>query len=139
MMDEDKETDEVGLSTEDEVSTAKEGVSTDFEKVSTDRPKLSTDDLKILEGSEDQWEVLEEKLESTPEQKESTKEQIRKILLLKLLKQSTQNPLLDIWKFEDIQALYEKIKRFNEHFISTGSAKESRFNIDRKIRDVIVY
>ncbi|GJW65535.1 hypothetical protein Tco_0117419 [Tanacetum coccineum] len=43
----------VGLSTEDEVSTAKEGVSTDkerlstdFEKVSTDRPKLSTDDLK---------------------------------------------------------------------------------------------
>ncbi|GJQ99834.1 hypothetical protein Tco_0522819 [Tanacetum coccineum] len=126
MMDEDKETDEVRLSTEDEVSTAKEGVSTDFEKVSTDRPKLSTDDLKILEGSEDQWEVLEEKLESTPEQKESTKEQIRKILLLKLLKQSTQNPLLDIWKFEDIQALYEKIKRFNEHFISTGSAKDER-------------
>ncbi|GKG64737.1 hypothetical protein Tco_0663713, partial [Tanacetum coccineum] len=41
-MDEDKETDEVELSTEEEVSTAKEGVSTDFEKVSTDRPKLST-------------------------------------------------------------------------------------------------
>ncbi|GJS93456.1 hypothetical protein Tco_0800424 [Tanacetum coccineum] len=46
-MDEDKDTDEVGLSTEDEVSTAKKGVSTDFEKVSTDRPKLSTDDLKV--------------------------------------------------------------------------------------------
>ncbi|GJY48986.1 putative ribonuclease H-like domain-containing protein [Tanacetum coccineum] len=29
-------------------------------------------------------------------------------------------------KFEDIQALYEKIKRFNEHFISTGSAKDER-------------
>ncbi|GKA42951.1 hypothetical protein Tco_0735611, partial [Tanacetum coccineum] len=40
MMDKDKETDEVGLSTEEEVST-------DFEKVSTDRPKLSTDDLEV--------------------------------------------------------------------------------------------
>ncbi|GKB86936.1 hypothetical protein Tco_0959208, partial [Tanacetum coccineum] len=29
-------------------------------------------------------------------------------------------------KFEDIQALYEKIKRLNEHFISTGSAKDER-------------
>ncbi|GJR61044.1 hypothetical protein Tco_1503206 [Tanacetum coccineum] len=27
-------------------------------------------------------------------------------------------------KFEDIQVLYEKIKRLNEHFISTGSAKD---------------
>ncbi|GJX64681.1 hypothetical protein Tco_0299024, partial [Tanacetum coccineum] len=54
---EDKETDEVGLSTEDEVSTAKEGVSTDF---------------------------------------------------------------------EDIQAMNEKIKRLNENFISTGSAKDDR-------------
>ncbi|GJZ34701.1 hypothetical protein Tco_0580518, partial [Tanacetum coccineum] len=30
-------------------------------------------------------------------------------------------------KFEDIQALYEKIKRLNEHFIFTGSAKDERF------------
>ncbi|GJR72717.1 hypothetical protein Tco_0085082 [Tanacetum coccineum] len=30
-------------------------------------------------------------------------------------------------KFEDIQALYEKIKRFNEDFISTGSAQDERF------------
>ncbi|GJU83810.1 hypothetical protein Tco_1291356 [Tanacetum coccineum] len=30
-------------------------------------------------------------------------------------------------KFEDIQALYKNIKRFNEHFISTGSAKDERF------------
>ncbi|GJY99580.1 hypothetical protein Tco_0517010 [Tanacetum coccineum] len=29
--------------------------------------------------------------------------------------------------FEDIQALYEKIKRFNEDFISTGSAEDERF------------
>ncbi|GJV77064.1 hypothetical protein Tco_1508648 [Tanacetum coccineum] len=94
MMDEDKENDEVGLSTEDEVSTAKERLSTDSEKVSTDRPKLSTDDFKvstdeqmestddqvdaseeIFEGSEDQGEGTEEKVESTTEQKESTEEQ----------------------------------------------------------------
>ncbi|GJR26947.1 hypothetical protein Tco_1103179 [Tanacetum coccineum] len=30
-------------------------------------------------------------------------------------------------KFEDIQALYEKIKRFNEDFISTRSAQDERF------------
>ncbi|GJX32061.1 hypothetical protein Tco_0241916 [Tanacetum coccineum] len=87
---ESQETDEVGLSTEDEVSTAKEGVSTDFEKVSTDRPKLSTDDLKvstdehmesnddqvdaseeIFEGTKEQGEGIEEKVESTAEQKEN--------------------------------------------------------------------
>ncbi|GJU78020.1 putative ribonuclease H-like domain-containing protein [Tanacetum coccineum] len=57
MMDEDKETDEVGLSTEDEVSTAKKGVSTDFEKVSTDRPKLSTDDLKVSTEEQSKEEI----------------------------------------------------------------------------------
>ncbi|GKA29834.1 putative ribonuclease H-like domain-containing protein [Tanacetum coccineum] len=65
MMDEDKETDEVGLSTEDEVSTAKKGVSTEFEKVSTDRPKLSTDDLKVstdeqMKSNDDQVDASEE-------------------------------------------------------------------------------
>ncbi|GJU37115.1 hypothetical protein Tco_1185469 [Tanacetum coccineum] len=94
MMDEDKKNDEVGLSTEDEVSTAKERLSTDFEKVSTDRPKLSTDDFKvstdeqmestddqvdaseeIFKGTEDKGEGSEEKVESTTEQKESTEEQ----------------------------------------------------------------
>ncbi|GJW84619.1 ribonuclease H-like domain-containing protein [Tanacetum coccineum] len=39
--------DEVKLSTEDEVSTIKEGVSTDFEKVSTDKPIVSTDGSKV--------------------------------------------------------------------------------------------
>ncbi|GKG04860.1 hypothetical protein Tco_0315247 [Tanacetum coccineum] len=43
MMDEDKEIDENILSTEDVLSTDKEGVSTDMEKVSTDRPIVSTD------------------------------------------------------------------------------------------------
>ncbi|GJZ77935.1 hypothetical protein Tco_0642607 [Tanacetum coccineum] len=111
MMDEDKETDEVGLSTEDEVSTAKEGVSTDFEKVSTDRPKLSTDDLKvstdeqmesnddqvdaseeIFEGTEDQREGIEEKVESTAEQKESTEEQTKEEIASQASQTSTQTP-----------------------------------------------
>ncbi|GKD06084.1 hypothetical protein Tco_1181058, partial [Tanacetum coccineum] len=103
MMDEDKENDEVGLSTEDEVSTAKEGVSTDkerlstdFEKVSTDRPKLSTDGFKvstdeqmegpdeqveaseeIFESTKDQGEGTEVKVESTAEQRKGTEEQIK--------------------------------------------------------------
>ncbi|GJV21310.1 putative ribonuclease H-like domain-containing protein [Tanacetum coccineum] len=65
MMDEVKETDEVGLSTEDGVSTDKEKLSTDFEEVSTDRPKLSTDDLKVstdeqMESTNDQGDASEE-------------------------------------------------------------------------------
>ncbi|GJU61698.1 hypothetical protein Tco_1243533, partial [Tanacetum coccineum] len=178
MMDEDKETDEVGLSTEDEVSTAKEGVNTDFEKVSTDRPKLSTDDFKvstddqvdasedIFKGTEDKGEGSEERVESTTEQRVSSEEQLtieerakflhdtiaaqRKFLAQQRSqairnKPPTKNQLrnqmityikhvgnykhtdLKSKKFEHIQALYEKIKRFNEDFISTRSAQDERF------------
>ncbi|GJR76872.1 hypothetical protein Tco_0089237 [Tanacetum coccineum] len=77
MLDEDKETDEVGLSTEDGVSTDKEKLSTDFEEVSTDRPKLSTDDLKVstddqMESTNDQVDASEEIFESTEELREGT-------------------------------------------------------------------
>ncbi|GJY96189.1 hypothetical protein Tco_0512550, partial [Tanacetum coccineum] len=80
IVDEDKEIDEVRLSTEDEVSTVKEGVSTDFEKVSTDRPTVSTDGSKVstdrqIEGTEEQVKGTEEHNESTEEQRESTEEQ----------------------------------------------------------------
>ncbi|GKC09277.1 hypothetical protein Tco_1000887 [Tanacetum coccineum] len=80
MVDEDKEIDEVRLSTEDGVSTVKEGVSTDFEKVSTDKPKVSTDGSKVstdeqIEGADDQVEGTEEKNEGTEEIFESTEEQ----------------------------------------------------------------
>ncbi|GJU31602.1 hypothetical protein Tco_1175191 [Tanacetum coccineum] len=93
IVDEDKEIDEVRLSTEDEVSTVKEGVSTDFEKVSTDRPIVSTDGSKVStdrqiegtdeqvkgteehnEGTEDKNEGTEEIFEGTEEQRECTKE-----------------------------------------------------------------
>ncbi|GJT30676.1 hypothetical protein Tco_0910951 [Tanacetum coccineum] len=75
MVDEDKKFDEDRLSTEDEVSTDKEGVSTDFEKVSTDfekvstdRPIVSTDGSKV--STDEQVEGTEEIFEGTEEQRE---------------------------------------------------------------------
>ncbi|GJV14208.1 hypothetical protein Tco_1359531 [Tanacetum coccineum] len=81
MVDEDKEFDEDRLSTEDVVSTDKEGVSTDFEKVSTDRPIVSTDESKVstdeqVEGTEETNESTEEIFESTEEQREGTEEKV---------------------------------------------------------------
>ncbi|GKD73629.1 hypothetical protein Tco_1331911, partial [Tanacetum coccineum] len=52
MVDEDKEFDEVGLSTEDEVSTDRPIVSTDGSKVSTDEQVEGTEEKR--EGTEDQ-------------------------------------------------------------------------------------
>ncbi|GKB53954.1 hypothetical protein Tco_0904707, partial [Tanacetum coccineum] len=72
MVDEDKEIDENILSTEDVLSTDKEGVSTDMEKVSTDRPIVSTDGSKV--STDRQTEGTEEKNESTKEQNEGTEE-----------------------------------------------------------------
>ncbi|GKF73133.1 hypothetical protein Tco_0219465, partial [Tanacetum coccineum] len=77
MVEEDKEINEIRLSTEDVVSTDKEVVSTDKEKVSTDRPIVSTDGSKIstdeqIEGTDEQIEGAEEKIEGTEEKVEST-------------------------------------------------------------------
>ncbi|GJR38122.1 hypothetical protein Tco_1213806 [Tanacetum coccineum] len=93
MVDEDKEIDERILSTEDVLSTDKEGVSTDFEKVSTDRPIVSTDMEKVStdrpivstdgskvstdrqkEGTEEHIEGTEEQVESTDGQRKGTEE-----------------------------------------------------------------
>ncbi|GKA47677.1 ribonuclease H-like domain-containing protein [Tanacetum coccineum] len=76
MVDEDKEFDEDRLSTEDVVSTDKEGVSTDFEKVSTDRPIVSTDGSKV----------------STDEQVEGTEDQTKEEIASKASQTSTQTP-----------------------------------------------
>ncbi|GJV79284.1 putative ribonuclease H-like domain-containing protein [Tanacetum coccineum] len=79
IVDEDKEIEENVLSTEDVLSTDKEGVSTDMEKVSTDRPIVSTDGSKVStdkqnEGTEEQNEGTEEKNEGTEEHNEGTEE-----------------------------------------------------------------
>ncbi|GJU23118.1 putative ribonuclease H-like domain-containing protein [Tanacetum coccineum] len=89
MVDEDKEIDEVRLSTEDVVSTKKEGVSTDFEKVSTDKPIVSTDGSKVstdeqVEGTEEIFESTEEQREGTEEKVESTAGQTEATLLLNM-------------------------------------------------------
>ncbi|GKA12608.1 hypothetical protein Tco_0692154 [Tanacetum coccineum] len=94
MVDEDKEIDEARLSTEDEVSTVKEGVSTDFEKVSTDGSKVSTD--RQIEDR-----LLAENFKNKKEKQFTIEE-------------------------KQIQALYEKIKRSDEDFISIGSAEDER-------------
>ncbi|GKA71800.1 hypothetical protein Tco_0777939 [Tanacetum coccineum] len=89
MVDEDKEINENILSTEDVLSTDKEGVSTDMEKVSTDRPIVSTDGSKVstdrhiesneehIEGTEWQIESTEEHIEGTEGQIEGTEEQLK--------------------------------------------------------------
>ncbi|GKG29533.1 hypothetical protein Tco_0416898, partial [Tanacetum coccineum] len=75
MVDEDKEFDEVRLSTEDVVSTKKEGVSTDFEKVSTDKPIVSTNGSKV--STDEQVQGTEEIFESTAGQTEGTEDQAK--------------------------------------------------------------
>ncbi|GKA41926.1 hypothetical protein Tco_0734586 [Tanacetum coccineum] len=109
MVDEDKEIDERILSTEDVLSTDKEGVSTDFEKVSTDRPIVSTDGSKVStdrqiegteeqvkgtdehkEGTEDQREGTEEKVESTDGQIKGTEDQTEKEIATQATQTSTQ-------------------------------------------------
>ncbi|GJT06456.1 hypothetical protein Tco_0840918 [Tanacetum coccineum] len=118
MVDEVKEFDEDRLSTEDVVSTDKEGVSTDFEKVSTDRPivstdrpivstdesKVSTDEQvegteesnesteEIFESTEEQREGTEEKVESTVGQREGTEDQTKEEIASKASQTSTQTP-----------------------------------------------
>ncbi|GKB86667.1 hypothetical protein Tco_0958939 [Tanacetum coccineum] len=140
MMDEDKETDEVGLSTEDEVSTAKKGVSTEFEKVSTDRPKLSTDDLKvstdeqmesnddqvdaseeIFEGTEDQREGIEEKVESTADKKVSTEEQSKEEIASQASQTSSLTPTSVI--FGDDETIATLLINMSKAKANTSKAK----------------
>ncbi|GJZ97172.1 hypothetical protein Tco_0669625 [Tanacetum coccineum] len=82
MVDEDKEIYENILSTEDVLSTDKEGVSTDMEKDSIDKPIVSTDGSKVstdrpnereLEGTEEHKKGTEEQVESTDGHKKMMK------------------------------------------------------------------
>ncbi|GJT26420.1 putative ribonuclease H-like domain-containing protein [Tanacetum coccineum] len=89
MVDEDKEIDEVRLSTEDVVSTDKEGVSTDFEKVSTDKPIVSTDGSKV--STDEQIEVLKSK-DKVQEQIEGTEDQTKEEVANQASQTSSQTP-----------------------------------------------
>ncbi|GKD97628.1 hypothetical protein Tco_1381525, partial [Tanacetum coccineum] len=83
MMDEYKEIDEIGLSTED-------GVSTDEQMESNDDQVDASEE--IFEGTEDQREGTEEKVESTAEQKESSEEQTKEEFATQASQTSTQTP-----------------------------------------------
>ncbi|GJR19917.1 hypothetical protein Tco_0968444 [Tanacetum coccineum] len=81
IVDEDKEIEENVLSTEDVLSTDKEGVSTDMEKVSTDRLIVSTDGSKVStdrqnKGTKEHIEGTEEQVQSTDGHKKGTEEEI---------------------------------------------------------------
>ncbi|GJV09169.1 putative ribonuclease H-like domain-containing protein [Tanacetum coccineum] len=82
MVDEDKEIDENILSTEDVLSTDKEGVSTDRPIVSTDGSKVSTD--RQNEDTEENFKGTEEHNEGTEEQIESTNGQRKAKVLLNM-------------------------------------------------------
>ncbi|GKG01419.1 hypothetical protein Tco_0306124, partial [Tanacetum coccineum] len=84
MVDEDKEIDEVRLSTEDEAN------STDGSKVSTDEQVEGTEEQN--EGAEEILEDTEEKVESTDGQTESTKDQSKEKDATQDSQTSTQTP-----------------------------------------------
>ncbi|GJT30810.1 retrovirus-related pol polyprotein from transposon TNT 1-94 [Tanacetum coccineum] len=130
------------------LSTDKDGVSTDVEKVSTDRPIVSTDVSKIStdrqnEGTEEKNEGTEEKNEGTEEHIEGTEENLKRSEAIRN-RPPTNNQLrnqmmtylkhvgnfkhaeLKIKKFEEVQALYEKIKRSVKFFILIGVCKDER-------------
>ncbi|GJW50203.1 putative ribonuclease H-like domain-containing protein [Tanacetum coccineum] len=102
MVDEDKEIDENILSTEDVLSTDKEGVSTDMEKVSTDRPIVSTDGSKVStdrqnEGTEEHIEGTEEQIESTDGQRKGTEDHTEEEIAAQATQTPTQTPTSTIF------------------------------------------
>ncbi|GKB00665.1 MEI2-like protein 6 [Tanacetum coccineum] len=153
MVDEDKEIDEVRLSTEDGVSTDKEGVSTDFEKVSTDfekvstdKPKVSTDGSKvstdeqvegteehnegteeIFESTEEQREGTEEKVESTAKQTESTEDQTKEEVPTQASQSSSQTPTSII--FGDDETIATLLLNMSQ---AKAASKEKEKGIDPK-------
>ncbi|GKA41962.1 hypothetical protein Tco_0734622, partial [Tanacetum coccineum] len=116
IVDEDKKIEENILSTEDVLSTDKEGVSTDMEKVSTDKPIVSTDGSKVstdmhiegtnehnegteenFEGTEENIEGIEEQVESTDGHKKGTEEEI----VAQATQTSTQTPTSKIFVYDE--------------------------------------
>ncbi|GKG03025.1 hypothetical protein Tco_0310661 [Tanacetum coccineum] len=109
MVDEDKEIDEVRLSTEDVVSTDKPKVSTDGSKVSTDEQVEGTEEQnegakEIFESTEEQRECTEEKVESTSGQTEGTKDQSKEENATLASQTSTQTPTSIIFGDDEIIA-----------------------------------
>ncbi|GJZ89083.1 hypothetical protein Tco_0660865 [Tanacetum coccineum] len=145
----ENENDENMLSTKDVLSTDKEKVSTDKEKVSTDRLIVSTDGSKVstdsqrelrrsfqqLASDDEMARKIQEGGRKFPAQQRSeairnrppTKNQLRNQMMTYLKHVGNfKHSELKTKKFKEIQALYEKIKRSDEDFISIGSAEDER-------------
>ncbi|GJV63975.1 reverse transcriptase domain-containing protein [Tanacetum coccineum] len=152
-VDEDKEIDENTLSTEDVLSTDKEGVSTDMEKVSTDRPIVSTDGSKVStdrqnEGTEEHIEGTEEHNEGTEEHNEGTEEQIESTDGQRKgtedhseegnATQATQTPLLtyfEEWEGEEERNRIAEEKAANEALIRNFDDIKARIEADRLLAE----
>ncbi|GJQ94379.1 hypothetical protein Tco_0005518 [Tanacetum coccineum] len=149
------------------VNAEKEGtedaVSTDKEKVSTDRSKDSTD--KEKEGTDKEKDSTDKEKDSTDKEKEGTdKEKDSTVSLDEGTDDRTEarsatsttptttptmfgddetiaqkHSDLKSKTFEEIQALYEKVKRFDESFTAVGSTEDERrikeMNVRRKDTD----
>ncbi|GKE91199.1 hypothetical protein Tco_1572294, partial [Tanacetum coccineum] len=121
MVDEDKEIDERILSTEDVLSTDKEGVSTDFEKVSTDRPIVSTDGSKV--STDKHVEGTEEQVESTDRHKKGTEEEIA----TQATQTSTQTPTSTI--FGDDETIAKVLLNMSQ---AKAASKEKEKGVELK-------
>ncbi|GKG01917.1 hypothetical protein Tco_0306622, partial [Tanacetum coccineum] len=132
------EIDEVRLSTEDVVSTDKEGVSTYFEKVSTDRPIVSTEGSKVsadeqVEGTEEPNEGTDENLEGTKEQFEGTDGQIKSTedqTKEDIATQATQTPTSMI--FRDDETIATILLNMSQAKAGSKEKEVDYKNLDRK-------
>ncbi|GJX82037.1 hypothetical protein Tco_0331518 [Tanacetum coccineum] len=92
MVDENKEIDEIRLSTEDVLSTDKEVVSTDKEEVSTDKEKHIEGTDEQIEGTEEHIEGTEEQFESTDGQRKGTEDHTEEEIAAQTTLTPTQTP-----------------------------------------------
>ncbi|GJZ61661.1 hypothetical protein Tco_0617798 [Tanacetum coccineum] len=144
---EEKERKEKEVSTEDALGTDKQKDSTDKEKVSTDRPN---EDFKKKREREREQFIVEERAKFLHDiiaaqrrflaeqraiairNRPPTRTQLRNQMMTYLKHVGNQKHSdLKNKTFEEIKALYEKVKRFDESFIAVGSTED-----ERKIKQV---
>ncbi|GJX70153.1 hypothetical protein Tco_0307324 [Tanacetum coccineum] len=101
----------------------REAVSTDRPNVSTDRPKVSTDKEKDSTVRTDEGRIKSFAIRNKP----LTRTQLRNQMMT-YLKHVGNKKHSDLKRktFEEIQALYEKVKRFDESFTAVGSTEDER-------------
>ncbi|GJR02605.1 hypothetical protein Tco_0525589 [Tanacetum coccineum] len=138
VMLEEKESAEKGVSIEDQVSTVKPDEGTNKPKVSTDKPEVSTDKPKEVEVSTDKLDegTVEQMNELQMKQKESLNQLAKDEEIAKKMQEDWEDRRgmkkrkkhvdLKNKNFEEIQVLYEKVKRPDKNFIAIGSTEDER-------------